>query len=316
MLKKLKVVFMGTPEFSVNVLNKLIENTNVIGVVTQPDKIVGKSNEKSFTPIKKIAIENNIKVFQPEKIRKEYEEILSLNPDIIITCAYGQIIPSVILDYPKYGCINVHASLLPYLRGGAPIHHAIIDGYDKTGITIMYMDKGMDTGDIISQEEIPILESDCVGTIHDKLSILGSELLIKTLPSIIDGTNERIKQDENLVTYGYNIKREEEIIDFNKKCRDIFNQIRGLNHFPGAYLILDGKTIKVYESSYLETDKYQNKPNGEIVVVSKNQLGIKCQNGIIYLQDIKKEGKKRMKINDYLNGEKDNLLGILVNNNE
>lgn len=316
MLKDLKVVFMGTPEFSVNVLNKLIENTNVIGVVTQPDKIVGKNSEKSFTPIKKVALEHNIKVFQPEKIRKNYEDILALNPDIIITCAYGQIIPSAILDYPKYGCINVHASLLPYLRGGAPLHHAIIDGYDQTGITIMYMDKGMDTGDIITQEAISILDSDCVGTIHDKLSILGAELLIKTLPSIINGTNHRIKQDESLVTFGYNIKREEEIIDFNKNCREIFNQIRGLNPFPGAYLLLEGKTIKVYESTYLETDKYQDSINGEIVIASKNELGIKCQNGIIYLLDIKKEGKKRMKINDYLNGEKDNLLGIMVNNND
>lgn len=313
MMKKLKVVFMGTPEFSINVLNKLIENTDVVGVVTQPDKIVGKNHEKSFTPIKKVAVEHNIKVFQPEKIRKEYDDILSLNPDVIVTCAYGQIIPEEILNYPKYGCINVHASLLPKLRGGAPIHHAIIDGYDKTGITIMYMDKGMDTGDIINASEIPILDSDNVGSLHDKLSILGSELLIETLPSIINGTNNRLKQDSSLVTYGYNIKREEEVIDFNKNCREIFNQIRGLNPFPGAYLILDGKTIKVYESEYLETDEYKNKLNGEIVVFKK-KLGIKCNNGVIFLLDLKKEGKKRMKINDYLNGEKEDLIGKVVNN--
>ena len=312
-MKKLNVIFMGTPDFSVNVLNKLIEETNVIGIVTQPDKIVGKNHEKSFTPIKKIALLHNIKVFQPEKIRKEYDDILSLNPDIIITCAYGQIIPEEILNYPKYGCINVHASLLPKLRGGAPLHHAIIDGYDKTGITIMYMDKGMDTGDIISQSEIPILDSDCVGTIHDKLSVLGAELLIETLPSIISGTNSRIKQNEDEVTYGYNIKREEEIIDFNKNCREIFNQIRGLNPFPGAYLTLSGKTIKVYESTYLETSKYSDKKNGEIVEVEKNKLGIKCSDGVIYLLDLKKEGKKRMKISDYLNGEKEELKGMVVN---
>ena len=269
MLKNLKVVFMGTPEFSINVLNKLIENTNVIGVVTQPDKIVGKSHDKSFTPIKKVAISHNIKVLQPEKIRKEYDDILELNPDIIVTCAYGQIIPVEILNFPKYGCINVHASLLPKLRGGAPIHHAIIDGYDKTGVTIMYMDKGMDTGDIIKSREIPILDTDTVGSLHDKLSILGSELLIETLPSIINGTNDRIKQDETLVTYGYNIKREEEIIDFNKNCREIFNQIRGLNPFPGSYMILDGKTIKVYESDYFETSDYSDKINGEIVIAKK-----------------------------------------------
>lgn len=312
MLEKLKVVFMGTPEFSINVLNKLIENTSVIGVVTQPDKVVGKNHDKSFTPIKKVALANNIKVLQPEKIRKDYEEILSLKPDLIVTCAYGQIIPEVILNYPKYGCINVHASLLPKLRGGAPIHHAIIDGYDKTGVTIMYMDKGMDTGDIIKMQEIPILDNDTVGTLHDKLSLLGSELLMEVLPSIINGTNERIKQDESLVTYGYNIKREEEIINFNQKARDIFNQIRGLNPFPGAYMILDSKTIKVYECEYLETNDYQDKVNGEIVI-AKKKLGIKCANGIIFLLDLKKEGKKRMKISDYLNGEKEELIGKVVN---
>lgn len=312
MLKSLKVVFMGTPEFSVNVLNKLIENTNVIGVVTQPDKIVGKNHEKSFTPVKKVAVLHNIKIFQPEKIRKEYGDILFLKPDIIVTCAYGQIIPEEVLNYPKYGCINVHASLLPKLRGGAPIHHAIIDGYDKTGITIMYMDKGMDTGDIIKSSEIPILDNDTVGSLHDKLSVLGSDLLIETLPSIINGTNERIKQDENLVTYGYNIKREEEIIDFNKNCREIFNQIRGLNPFPGAYMMIDEKTIKVYESEYLETDEYIDRINGEIVI-SRKKLGIKCKNGVIFLLDLKKEGKKRMKINDYLNGEKEELIGKVVN---
>ena len=280
--------------------------------MTQPDKIIGKSHEKSFTPIKKVALLHNIKVLQPEKIRKEYDEVLNLQPDIIVTCAYGQIIPEEILNFPKYGCINVHASLLPKLRGGAPIHHAIIDGYDKTGITIMYMDKGMDTGDIIKSCEIPILDTDNVGSLHDKLSVLGSELLIETLPSIINGTNKRIKQEENLVTYGYNIKREEEIIDFNKKCRDIFNQIRGLNPFPGAYLLLDGKTIKVYESEYLVTSDYNNKLNGE-VVISKKKLGIKCNDGFVFLLDLKKEGKKRMKINDYLNGEKEDLIGKVVN---
>ena len=175
------------------------------------------------------------------------------------------------------------------------------------------MDKGMDTGDIITMKSIPILDSDCVGTLHDKLSILGSELLIETLPSIVEGTNNRIKQEESQVTFGFNIKREEEVIDFNKNCRTIFNQIRGLNPFPGAYMILDGKTIKVYESTYLETGDYDIYKNGEIVIVEKNRLGIKCSNGIIFIQDLKKEGKKRMKINDYLNGEKEELKGKVVN---
>ena len=312
-MKEIKVIFMGTPEFSLNVLDMLIKNTNVIAVVTQPDKIVGKSKEKSFTPIKKLALENNILVLQPEKIRKEYDEIVNLAPDLIVTCAYGQIIPEVILNLPRLGSINVHASLLPKLRGGSPLHHAIIDGYRETGVTIMYMDKGMDTGDIITQSEIDILKSDTVGTIHDKLSLLGSELLLKTLPSIINGTNSRIKQDDTLATYCHNITHEEEIIDFNKSCIEIFNMVRGMNPYPVAYFKIENIVYKVYEVDYEKTDKFSNKENGEIVIQDKNNLVIKCYDGLIYLKKIKKEGKKLMNINDYLNGEKDNLLGLICN---
>lgn len=315
-MKNLKVIFMGTPEFSLNVLEGLIKNTNVIGVVTQPDKIVGKNKIPSFTPIKGLALEHNIPVFQPVKIRKEYQEILDMNPDIIITCAYGQIIPEVILNYPKYGCINVHASLLPKLRGGSPLHHSIIDGYSETGVTIMHMDKGMDTGDMITRHSIPILDTDTVGSIHDKLSIIGRDLLLETLPSIIDGIAPREKQNDDEATYCHNITHEEELIDFNKKARDIFNQVRGMNPYPVAYFNLDNKIFKIYEVSYEETDKYQNKPNGEIVIYDKNNVGIKVENGIIYLKDIKKEGKRRMLIKDFLNGEKESLLGKIVNEGE
>ena len=313
MMKEIKVIFMGTPEFSLNVLDMLIKNTNVIAVVTQPDKIVGKNKEKTFTPIKKLALEHNIKVFQPEKIRKEYDEIIDLKPDLIVTCAYGQIIPEVILNSPKYGCINVHASLLPKLRGGSPLHHALIDGYDKTGVTIMYMDKGMDTGDIITQEEIDILKTDTVGSIHDKLSIMGSELLLKTLPSIINGTNSRIKQDDSLATYCHNITHEEEIIDFNKSVIEIFNQVRGMNPYPVAYFTLNNVIYKVYEVDFEETHKYENKICGEIVIQDKNNLVIKAQDGLIYLKKIKREGKKIMDIKDYLNGEKENFIGLICN---
>lgn len=307
---------MGTPEFSLNVLEGLIENTEVIGVVTQPDKIVGKNKMPSFTPIKSLALEHNIPVFQPVKIRKEYQEILNMNPDIIITCAYGQIIPEVILNYPKYGCINVHASLLPKLRGGSPLHHSIIDGYDETGVTIMHMDKGMDTGDMITRRSIPILDTDTVGSIHDKLSIIGRDLLLDTLPSIIDGTAPREKQNDEEATYCHNITHEEELIDFNKKARDIFNQVRGMNPYPVAYFNLDNKIFKVYEVSYEETDKYKDKTNGEIVIYDKNNVGIKVENGLVYLKDIKKEGKRRMLIKDFLNGEKESLLGKFINKGE
>ena len=312
-LRNLKVVFMGTPEFSLNVLEMLIENTNVLGVVTQPDKIVGKNKEKSFTPIKELALKNNILVLQPEKIRKEYSDVLKLEPDIIITCAYGQIIPEQILNYPKYGCINVHASLLPKLRGGSPLHHAIIDGYDKTGVTIMYMDKGMDTGDIIEQREIPISDDDTVGTIHDKLSLLGSKLLYDTLPSIIDGTCKRIKQDEGEVTICHNITHEEELIDFNKTVREIFNQVRGMNPYPVSYLTLNNKVYKIYKVSYEISDKFESSENGKVVIQDKKHFGIKARNGVVYLEELKKEGKKKMMIKDFLNGEIENFKGLIVN---
>lgn len=209
-MKNKKVVFMGTPLFSVPVLEMLIENTNVVLVVTQPDSFVGRKKELKYPPVKECAIKHNIPVFQPTKIRNEYEEILKYNPDIIITCAYGQIIPSILLDTPKYKAVNVHASLLPKLRGGSPLHKCIIDGYSETGVTIMYMAPGMDDGDIITQKKINIEDSDNVGTIHDKLSVMGRDLLLLTLPSIFDGTCNRTKQNESEVTFAYNIKREEE----------------------------------------------------------------------------------------------------------
>lgn len=315
MLKDLKVVFMGTPEFSVPVLSMLIENTNVLLVVTQPDKAVGRGGKVSYSPIKELALKNNIEVFQPVKIRHDYERILEVKPDIIITCAYGQIIPSAILDFPRFGCINVHASLLPKLRGGAPIHHAIMDGYMETGVTIMFMDKGMDTGDMIEKRALPITNFDNVGTLHDKLSVLGSELLKETLPNIISGNITRTKQDDSLATYAYNIKKEEELLDFNDKAINIFNKVRGLNPFPGSYLTINNKVLKIYEVTYELTNNYDNALNGTIVIYDRKHLGIKCTDGIIYLQQVKKEGKKCMDIVPFINGEKENLKGLIVNEN-
>ena len=304
----MKVIFMGTPDFAVPILEGLIENYDVIGVVSQPDKRVGRHQELKPTPIKEIALKHNIKVFQPVKIRKEYDEILALEPDIIVTCAYGQIISKEILDYPRLGCINVHASLLPKLRGGAPIHRAILDGYDKTGITIMYMDVKMDNGDIISTSETPIKDSDNLESLHDRLSIMVRDLLLETLPSIIDGTNKRIVQDENEVTFGYNITREEEHIDFNRSTREIFNHIRGLCPFPSSYAMLDDVEVKIYDS-YIGNKKYAATP-GEICHIYKDGLGVCTRDGEIIITDIKISGKKRMKVKDYLNGVKgDTLLG-------
>ena len=305
----MKVVFMGTPEFAVPVLEGLIEHYDVVGVVSQPDKPVGRKQELMATPTKKVALEHNIPVFQPVKVRKEYDDILALNPDVIVTCAYGQIIPKAILDYPKYGCINVHASLLPKLRGGAPIHRAILDDYGKTGITIMYMDEKMDNGDIISQRETVIEDSDNLESLHDRLSVMGKELLLETLPSVFEGTNDRIVQNEDEVTFGFNIQREEEHIDFSKSTRCVFNHIRGLCPFPSANAILDGVEYKIYESR-IGDNKFSNKKCGEICKIYKDGIGVCTGDGEIILTSIKQSGKKRMSVRDYLNGKNgDSLLG-------
>lgn len=311
MMKDKKVVFMGTPEFSVNILNELIKNTNVILVVTQPDSFVGRNKELRFSPVKEVAIENEINVFQPEKIRMDYQKVLDVNPDIIVTCAYGQIIPKEILYAPKYKAINVHASLLPKLRGGAPIHHAIIDGYEETGITIMYMNEKMDEGNIISQSKIKIEDIDNVGTLHDKLSLLGSKLLIETLPSIFEETNESIEQDHSKATYGYVIKREDELLDFNKSSKEVHNKIRGLYPFPTAYANLENEIIKVIESRIGE--KSSGIP-GEITNIYKDGIGVMCSDGQIIITKLKPEGKGIMDASSYVNGKrKENILGKVFN---
>ena len=301
-MKDLKVVFMGTPDFSVQVLNMLIENTDVIGVVTQPDKPVGRNGKISITPVKEVALKHNIQVFQPNKIREEYADILGLNPDIIITCAYGQIIPKEVLNYPKLGCVNVHASLLPYHRGGAPIHRAIIEGDKESGVTIMYMDVNMDSGDIISQSKVEITDDDTAESLFDKLSVMGAELLLETLPSIIDGTNDRIKQDETKATYSYNIKPEDEVIDFSKTKREVFNQIRGLNSWPVAYTYLDGKRLKVWASKIGNNDIKGE--CGTIINIYKDGIGVQASDGEIILTEIQPESKKRMDVTSYINGHK------------
>ena len=301
-MNNLKVVFMGTPEYSVPVLQGLIDNYNVVGVVTQPDKEVGRHKELCFSPIKKLALEHNIKVVQPEKIRIDYHCVLELEPDIIVTCAYGQIIPAEILDYPKYKCINVHASLLPKYRGGAPINRAIMNGEKETGITIMYMAPGMDDGDIISQEKIEIGENDNYSIISNKLSVLGKDLLLKTLPSIINGTSDRIKQDETKVCLAKIIKKEDELLDFDDTAINIHNKIRGLSDFPGCYSFLNGKRIKFFKS---HIEKCNNDIDiGTIYKVEKDGIYVKTKEDSIVIDELMLEGKKRVPVNVFINGIK------------
>lgn len=309
-MKDLRVVFMGTPEFAVPILQSLIAAVKVTMVVSQPDKPVGRKRILTPSPVKELAQKEGIEVFTPTKIREDYSKIIDLKPDLIVTCAYGQIIPKEILDCPKYACINVHASLLPKLRGGAPIHRAIMEGHDKTGITIMYMDERMDSGDIISQREVEISLNDTLDSLSDKLKIVGSELLIETLPSIIDGTAPRQKQNENEVTFGYIIKKEDEKLDFSRTTKEIYNHIRGLNSQPGAYFVMNGKHVKVYAST-MGKDKG---PIGYINNVYRDGIGIGTLDGEIILTEIKPEGKNRIAVRDYLNGiSKDGLLGVKLN---
>jgi len=300
-MKNLRVIFMGTPLFAVEVLDGLIKNYEVVLVVSQPDKEVGRKKILTETPVKQKALENNIEVFQPDKIKFDYQKIVNLKPDLIVTCAYGQIIPKEILDCPKYGCINVHASLLPKLRGGAPIHHAIMDGYLKTGITIMYMEEKMDAGDILTQKETIISNSDDLQTLHDRLSLMGKELLLETIPKLVEGKITPIKQDENEVTYAWNIKREEEKIDFSKRTLEVFNHIRALSPSPAAYCYLDNKVLKIYKA-YISDRFYNTKKIGEISRIEKDAFGIVTSDGEIMVTEIQLEGKKKMLVKDFFNG--------------
>lgn len=309
-MKDKKIVFMGTPNFSVPVLDALIKNYNVIAVVTQPDKEVGRKKVLTKSPVKLLAEENNIKVFEPKRLRDEYQDIIDLNPDMIVTCAYGQILPKELLEFPKYKTINVHASLLPKYRGGAPIHHAIINGEKTTGITIMRTDVGMDDGDIISKEEIDILDTDDYNSLSNKLSILGKDLLIKTLPDIFNEKVEYIKQNEEEVTYAYTIKREDEKLDFNKTTDEIYNKIRALSE-TGSYSILDNEEIKIYKARKGEKI---GSINGQIICIYKDGIGVATKDGEIIITTIQVPGKKKMSTKDYLNGiNKDSLIGKIFN---
>ncbi len=308
----MKVVFMGTPEFAVPILKLLIDEYDVVGVVTQPDRMVGRKRIITPPPVKELALEHNIKVFQPLKIKENYQEILALSPDLIVTCAYGQILPEEILHFPKYGCINVHASLLPKLRGGAPIHHAIIDGYKETGITIMYMSKKMDQGDILTQVKTQILDDDTLGSLQYKLSEMAKDLLKSTIPLLIEDKIIPLKQNEEEATYGYNISREEERIDFTKSIEEVDRQVRGLNPVPGAYTTLNGKILKIYDVRFGDR-YYPNTEDGTIVDFHHDGFSVVCGKKELVITDMALEGKRRCAAKDFLNGvKKEELKGTVL----
>lgn len=301
-----RIIFMGTPDFSVPVLRQIIQDGyEVIAVVTQPDRPVGRKRVLTPPPVKVEAVKLGIPVFQPEKIRQpeELEKILALEPDLIITAAFGQILPKALLEAPPHGCINVHASLLPELRGGAPIHYAIIQGKQKTGITIMYMAEKLDAGDILTQIEVPISEDDNVGSLHDKLSSAGARLLSETLPLLLSGRIEPIPQDDSKATFAANIKREQEQIDWNKTGEEIYNHIRGLNPWPVAFTTLDGQVVKVWRSEKVTgTQQEQGKP-GLITAVDKDGIVVATGNETaIKIKELQPSGKKKMAVEEFLRG--------------
>lgn len=297
---------MGTPDFAVPVLDALVaEDYQVVLVVTQPDRPVGRKRLLTAPPVKEAAIGHDIPVFQPEKLSESYDVLLTYEADLIVTAAYGQLLPKEVLDYPPYGCINVHASLLPKLRGGAPIHYAILQGEKETGITIMYMAEKLDAGDIISQATIPILEEDHVGTLHDKLSEVGAKLLLDTLPEIFDGSNKRIVQNEAEATFAANITREQEKIDFSQSHEKVYNHIRGLHPWPVAYAKLDDQTLKVWWAEKNDS-LYENSKPGEIVKVTDDAFLVACgDQRAVAITDVQVAGKRRMTVQQLLRGNSD-----------
>lgn len=309
-----RIVFMGTPDFSIPILQALASSEyEVVLVVTQPDRPKGRKRQLTPPPVKVEAEKQNIPVFQPEKISNDFEAIREAKPDMIVTAAYGQLLPKALLDIPAFGCINVHASVLPELRGGAPIHHAIIQGKHESGITIMYMAEKLDAGDILTQYIIPIEAVDHVGTMHDKLSATGATLLMETLPKLFNGEITPIQQDEAKATFGANIQRSEEIIDWNHSHLEIYNQIRGLHPWPVAYTTYDSNVFKIWWGEPDEKN-YAGKPGEIVQIVDDRGFIVVCgDNRGILVTEIQPAGKKRMTVKDYLQGAKDRIkLGVVL----
>lgn len=292
---------MGTPDFAATVLEGLLDDANydVLAVVTQPDRAVGRKKEIKMTPVKEVALAHNLPVYQPEKMSgsDEMAELMTLGADGIVTAAFGQFLPTKLLDSVDFA-VNVHASLLPKYRGGAPIHYAIINGDKEAGVTIMEMVKKMDAGDMIAKASTPITDEDNVGTMFEKLAVIGRDLLLKTLPDYIAGNIKPEPQDESKATFSPNITPEEERIDWNKSAREVFNHIRGLYPWPVAHTLLDGKRFKIYEASLAEG---QGQP-GQIIEKGKETLVVATGDGAISLKTVQLAGKPRMSVVDFLNG--------------
>ena len=307
----MRTLFMGTPDFALDTLKYLYDNTELLAVFTKVDKVNGRGNKITFSPVKQFALDNGIDVIQPKSLRVDetYNLIKEYNPDLIVVVAYGMIIPKNIIDIPKFGIINVHSSLLPKYRGAAPIHAAIINGDDKTGVSIMYISEGLDEGDVILTKETPIYLEDNLGTLHDRLKVLGAEGVKETIKLMEENKVIRHPQDNSLATFVKPIKKEETKIDFNDKSINIFNKIRGMNPFPVAYTTLNDKVLKLYDSMYVEY--IGDEIPGTVIYLGKEGIKVKTSDGAIFIKELKLEGKKKQKATDFINGRQINLNDIL-----
>lgn len=310
----MRILFMGTPDFAVLPFRVLQETFEVVGVVTQPDKPKGRHMTLTPPALKLAAVEMNIPVFQPTTLKDGmFQKTLDqLKPDVIVVVAYGKILPKYILDFPKYGCINLHGSILPKYRGAAPMQRALIDGEKETGVTTMCMAEGLDTGDMLEIAKISITEDDNFETVHDRLSEIGASLLVSTLLKLQDGSLVPQKQDDSLATYAAKIENQDCRIDFSQSANTVFNQVRGLSPFPLAYCKHNGKMLKVIECRMQNLDNsYSDKVCGEVVSLDKGCITVKCKDGMISIRAVLPEGKSRMKASDYINGRKIQVGDIL-----
>jgi methionyl-tRNA formyltransferase len=300
---EMKVIFMGTPDFAVGTLKSLIASEHeVTAVVTQPDKPKGRGKAMQFPPVKEVAVEAGIPVLQPRRVREPetVEAIRNIEADVIVVVAFGQIIPKEILTMKKYGCINVHASLLPKYRGAAPIQWAVIDGEKESGVTTMQMDEGLDTGDMLLKAVVPLEKEETGGSLFDKLSSTGAGLLLETLAGLEKGTILPEKQGESPTAYAKMLKKEMGLIDWTKSAEELERLVRGLNPWPSAYSHLNGKTLKIWQAEVEERDS-ENEP-GTVVCVSKDGFGVQTGKGILKIRELQLEGKKRMDAGAFLRG--------------
>lgn len=302
------IIFMGTPDFAVPCLDKLHQNYNVTAVITQPDRPKGRGQHLAKSPVKVYAEEHNLPVYQPEKIKTaEFtEKLRQMQPDLIIVVAFGQILSQEILDIPKFGCINVHASLLPRWRGAAPIHWSIIGGDTETGVTTMYMDAGLDTGDMILKAKTVITPEMTTAQLHDALMMQGADLLIETIQSIENGTVSREKQDDSLSCYAKMLNNDNCRIDWKKSAQEVHNLVRGLNSWPIAYTTLNGKKFKIWQTKIIDTDTTGKTP-GQIIDLTKKGIIVATGNGAIELLQIQPPNKAKMPASSYINGHRQEL---------